>query len=88
MTIIKYGEGKFQRVGVVIGEYEHTVHGRCKMVRTPYNYVTGQQFDNVPVDKAQPATWEELMSHAEQVRHECDCKIEAFLDMASAEVFA
>jgi hypothetical protein len=83
MLIVKFGEGKFQRVGVVIGEYDHTLHGRVKMVRTPYNYITGQQFDNVPAGKVQPATWEELLAHADDVRRECDNKIEAFIDMAS-----
>lgn len=88
MTIVKYGEGKFQRVGVVIGEYEHTQHGFCKMVRAPHNYITAQQFDSVPVGKTQPATWEELLSHAESVKVECENKINAFVDMASAEMFA
>lgn len=85
MLIVKYGEGAFRRVGVVIGEYDHTLHGRCKMVRTPYNYITAQQFDSVPAAKAQPATWDELLAHADAVRRECDNKIEAFIDMASPE---
>lgn len=85
MLIVKYGEGAFQRVGVVVGEYDHTLHGLCKMVRTPYNAVTNQQFDSVPAGKVKPATWEELLAHADEVRRECDNKVEAFINMASPE---
>lgn len=86
MLIVKFGEGKFQRVGVVIGEYDHTVHGRVVMVRTPYNYITAQQFDSVPAGKTQPATWDELLAHAEIVKVECENRVNAFIDMASPVV--
>lgn len=85
MLIVKFGEGKFRRVGVVIGEFDHTWQGRVMMVRTPINYVKDQQFDSVPAGKTQPATWEELLAHADDVRRECDERIEAFINMASPE---
>ncbi len=68
--IVKFGQGDFERVGVVVGEYEHTWLGRVLMVRTAVNIAKDQQFDNVPVDKAMPATADDLLTSVEREKAE------------------
>lgn len=76
--LVKFGRGDFVRVGVVIGEYDHTWLGRVLMVRTPTNILKEQQFDSVPVDQAQPATVEEFLACAERAKAEALAALDAF----------
>ncbi|MDW8351880.1 MAG: hypothetical protein RML99_08215 [Anaerolineae bacterium] len=77
--LVKLGAGDFRRVGVVIGEYEHTWMGRVLMVRTPANILKDQQFDNVPLNKAQPATLEEFMACVEREKAAALAQLDAFV---------
>lgn len=83
--LVKFGAGDFQRVGVVVGEYEHTWLGRVLMVRTPANILKDQQFDNVPVDKAQPATLDEFLACVEREKADALAQLDAFAQSVAGE---
>ena len=78
--IVAYGGPGFERVGIVVGEYEHSWMGRVLCVRGVVNISKEQQFDPVPADKARPASVAELLASIDHEREAVNTRLTKFAE--------
>ena len=76
MRLVTYRMGNFSRTGIVVGEYEHTWMGHVLMVRSATNIIKDQQFDNVPVNQAEPATLQDFLESVQRERNEITARLD------------
>ena len=78
--IVAYGGAGFERVGIVVGEYDHTWMGRVLCVRGAVNISKEQQFDNVPVENARPASVADLLASINLERDVVNKRLDEFAE--------
>ena len=62
---------------MVLGEIDHTTLGHVVLVRTAYSVLADQHFDIVLPDRLEPATMNEYVAHAEDVKREASQRVDA-----------